>query len=90
MHGGQAQPIQDGHHVGGMPGDRRGSFGTDAVTASAQVGRDQAEAGRGGPQPVPQPALAADAVDGDHRLRSGSELLDVNGAAGDLYPGYLA
>jgi hypothetical protein len=89
VHGVQAEVIQDRDHVRGVPAHRGSSPDADAVTAAAQVGRDQAEAGLGRPQPVPQPALAADAVDGEDRLGARGERLDGQPAAGHLHAGDL-
>jgi hypothetical protein len=56
-----------------------------AVAAAAQVGRDQAEAGIGRPEPVPQPTLAADAVDGQDGFGGRHKRLDGELAAGHLH-----
>jgi hypothetical protein len=90
VHGGQAEAVEDGDHVPRVPAHRGRTADACAVTAAAQVGRDQAEAGIGRPQPVPLPALAADAVDGEDRFGARHERLDGEPAAGHLHGDDLA
>ena len=73
---------QEGQVVG-VPGQAEGTRDVDAVGTTAKVGGDQGELGRLGMQPGPEPAVAADAVDGEDRFAGAGEDLIGQGAAGD-------
>ena len=63
----QAQHVEHHRHVVGVAGEPVGALDLDAVAPAPQVGRDERELGRLGVQPGPEPAMAADPVDREHR-----------------------
>ena len=79
----EAERVEHRRHVVGMTGEPVGTLDLDAVGTTAQVRRDQGELGRLRVQPRPEPAVAADPVDREHRFGGATEDL-----VGEVATGY--